>query len=62
MANIEITILKKDENRQEVIEVVETSGFLILFLEDDKIRMKGQMDIKSLAPILTKLALEKLSR
>ena len=59
MPNIEIKILKKDENFAQ--ETVETDGFLILYLENNKIKMKGQMDIRTLTPVLTKIILEKMT-
>ena len=58
MSNIEITIIKKDENCKETIE---TDGFLLFFMEDNKIRIKGQMDIRTLTPLLTKVILERMT-
>lgn len=60
MANIEITIVKKDEDFSQ--ETVNTDGYLLLYLEGTKVRMKGQMDLSALTPILTKLVLEKMGR
>ena len=59
MPNIEITIIKKDENNKETIE---TDGFLLFFMEDNKIRMQGQMDFRTLTPLLTKVILERMTR
>ena len=53
--NIKIT----DTETGETKEIV-TSGYLILYMVNDTIKMSGKMDIKALAPILTKIALEKL--
>ena len=59
MSNIEIKILKKDEGQQEVIE---TDGYLIMYIENDRIKMTGTMGLRTITPILTKLVLEKMSR
>ena len=55
--NIRITENSTGENKD-----ISTEGYLILYLVDDKIKMQGKMDLKVLAPILTKIALEKLSK
>jgi len=39
---------------------INTTGYLILYLEGEKVRFVGNMDIRALTPILTKIALEKL--
>ena len=55
-----ITILDSESGKEENLS---TDGFLLLYLDEHaKIRMIGKMDIKVLAPILTKIALEKLSK
>ena len=54
---IRITDLETGESKN-----IDTDGYLIFRLEGEKIRMDGKMDIKALAPILTRIALEKLSR
>ena len=41
-------------------KTVSTNGYLILYLEGEKVRFVGNMDIRALTPILTKIALEKL--
>ena len=59
MSNLEIKItdLETGETKN-----VDTAGYLILYLDNDKIKMQGKMDIRALTPILTRLALEKLSK
>ena len=59
MPNTEIRITDLESGESKTII---TSGYLIFFIESDKIKMDGKMDIKALAPILTRIALEKLSR
>ena len=54
---IKITEIETGETKN-----VDTEGFLLLYLDGQKIKMQGKLDIKVLAPILTKIALEKLSR
>ena len=57
MINIQISDI--DSGSQDNVS---TDGYLLLYLEKDRIHMKGKMDMKAIAPILTKIALEKLSR
>jgi len=54
--SINVTDLESGE-----IKNVDTSGYLLLYLERDKIKMMGKMNLKTLAPMLTKIALEKLA-
>ena len=44
------------------IKNVDTAGYLLLYLDQEKIKMQGKLDVKVLAPILTRIALEKLSK
>ena len=37
-------------------------GYLLFYFKGDKIKTSGNIDIKALAPILTRIALEKLSK
>jgi len=53
--SIKVTDIETGEVRN-----IDTDGYLLLVLEQGKIKMSGKMDIKALAPILTKIALEKL--
>lgn len=55
---IKIIVQKDDASNPENVI---TDGFLLLFMENDKIKMRGQMDIKALTPILTKILLEKIT-
>ena len=40
--------------------VIETDGYLILYLKENKIKATGDIGLKAFAPILTKIALEKI--
>ena len=55
--NIKITEIETGETKN-----INTSGYLLLSLDQDKIKMQGKLDIKSLTPILTRIALEKLGK
>ena len=57
---MEHTIIVDKDSPEE--KRVDTDGYLILYLVNDKIKMQGKLDMKVLAPILTRIALEKLSR
>ena len=41
---------------------VSTSGYLLLYLDGETIKMDGKMSLKAIAPILTKIALEKFTK
>ena len=55
--NIEINVVDKSKGDMP-IEVISTSGYVILYLDEGRAKFKGDMDIKFLA----KLALEKFMR
>lgn len=38
---------------------IETTGFLILYIEGDKIKTSGDIELKALAPLLMKLAADR---
>lgn len=57
MTEIKITDTETGETKN-----FDTDGFLLLYLNKEKIQMQGNMDIKALYPILTRIALEKLSK
>ena len=54
--NIKITDMETNETKE-----LDTDGFVLLHLDQDKVKMQGRMDLKTLAPILTRFALEKMS-
>ena len=41
---------------------IENDGYLIFSLIGERIKMQGNMDMRALAPILTRIALERLSK
>lgn len=56
--NIKITEIETGETKN-----IDTVGYLLIYMDgNDKIKMDGRMGLKVLAPILTKIALEKLTR
>ena len=59
MATQLITIIDGETGKQENID---TTGFLLLYFSKyDKIEMTGKLDIKILAPIISKAILERIS-
>ena len=57
MSELEIKITDKETGETESVD---TTGFLLLYLKQEKIKMQGRLDLKSLAPILTRIVIEKL--
>ncbi len=56
---LDIVVTDKETGKSEKIE---TDGLLIMYMEGEKIRMIGRMDMKVLSPILMRIALEKLTK
>ena len=52
--------ITKDQGtpQQEDIDIM-TDGFIILYLKEDKIRGLGDIELKALAPLLMKVAVDK---
>lgn len=42
------------------VNTIETNGAVLLYMEGDKLKILGKIDLAELAPLLTKIALEKL--
>ncbi len=42
------------------VEKVESDGVIVLYLEQGKVQIRGKIDMATLAPMLTKLFLEKM--
>jgi len=59
MPEFEVIVASKSGNTEENIS---TDGYVLLFLEGDKIKVKGTIDNKALIPIITKLMADKLSK
>ena len=55
--NIKVTDVETGETKE-----LDTEGFLLLYLEQEQIKMQGKLGLKSLTPILTKIVLERLSK
>ena len=60
----EKTIISINKNvgtpTQETIDV-RTDGYLLFYLEGDKIKTSGDIELRALTPILAKLALERFT-
>jgi len=56
MINIKVV----EENLNEVS--IDTNGYMILFFKEDKIKSIGNIDIRALTPILTKVIMEKMTK
>lgn len=54
------TISVLDNNTNQYVNQINTNGMLILYLENGKIRVNGEFELSELAPMLTKILLEKL--
>ena len=51
------------EKESGIVDIIyETNGYLLFYFEEDKIRSAGNIEIKALTPILTKLFLEKITK
>ena len=48
------------EKQGIVNQTISTDGFLVIYINEDKINFAGEIDLKSLTPLLTKLVLERL--
>ncbi len=59
--NITITVCKHTDGKSDTIETISTGGYAILYLVGDKIRVVGDIDLKAMAPLLMKLAMDKLA-
>jgi len=51
-----IVIIEDDGKQSEVI----TDGYLLIHAEGDKFLFKGKLGMKALAPLLTKILIEKM--
>ena len=57
--NDKIEIIITGKGNQERIT---TDGYLLLFLEGDRVKTSGNIDLKALTPILTKIVLERMNK
>jgi len=51
----------KDTPQQEEKQFP-TDGYLLLYLEEDKVKSAGDIELKALAPLFLKLAVEKFTK
>ena len=57
---IEIQIDDKSSTEQSS-QLVETDGYLLLYLKEERIQMQGNMDLAALTPLLTKIVMKKMA-
>ena len=57
-----ISIVKNQGTPTQEITDIRTDGYLLLYIAGEKIKTSGDIELRALAPLLAKLALEKLSR
>jgi len=54
--------IEDSENPQQSATLIPTNGYLLLYLEGNKIQMKGQMEFNAIAPLLAKAFMEKMQK
>lgn len=52
-----IVTISSENSAQETLR---TDGCLVIYLEGEVIKFKGQINLKSLTPVLTKIIMEKM--
>lgn len=57
MSNIHITVTKNDKQDQ-----YDTNGYLLVYMAGEEFKFAGTLELKALAPLLLKLAMEKMSK
>ncbi len=57
-----LEIKVQDTESAGVTIVGPTNGYLLLYMEGNKIKMKGQMDFSALAPLIAKALVEKMQK
>jgi len=55
-----ISIVKNEGTPTQEIIDIRTNGYLLLYLDKEKIKTSGDIELKALAPVFMKLAMEKL--
>ena len=55
-----ISIIKNQGSPTQEIIDIKTNGYLLLYLSGEKIKTSGDIELKALAPLLMKGALERL--
>ena len=59
--NIISIVKNQGTSTQEVVDI-KTDGFILLYLIGDKVRSIGDIELKALAPLLMKAAVDKWAR
>ena len=63
MANkIDITICKHTDGKSDTIETIGTGGYALFYLIGDTIKVIGDLDLKALAPLIMKIAMERMTK
>ena len=57
-----LEIKVQDTENSGVTIVGPTNGYLLLYMDGNKIKMKGQMDFSALAPLIAKALVEKMQK
>ena len=57
-----ISIVKNQGTSEQEITDIRTDGYLLFYFKGDKIKSSGDIEIRALAPLLMKIAADKLSR
>jgi spore maturation protein CgeB len=57
-----ITVVRNQGTESQVATDIRTDGYLIVYLEGDKFKMEGNLEIKALTPILMKIAVDKFTK
>ncbi len=61
-SKIDITICKHTDGKSDTIETIGTGGYALFYLVNDNIKVVGDLDLKSLAPLIMKLAMERMTK
>ena len=62
MAKHLVTVVTNNETPQQEEKSFTTDGYLFFYLDGEKIRTAGDIEIKALGPVFLKLALEKFAK
>ena len=62
MAKHSVNIITNESTPQQEEKSFSTDGYLLFYLDGEKIRTDGDIEIKALGPVFLKLALEKFAK
>ena len=57
-----ISIVKNQGTPEQEIIDIRTDGYLLFYFSGEKIKTSGDIELRALAPLLMKIAVDKLSR